>query len=192
VKMQQNMDARCDDTDAAELQRAAIREAIAYKVDEIDAHGVAMNQRYKSSAVVTDGQPEPAFEKDAELHYQPTTWPGARLPHAWLFGPAGEKVSTLDLTGHGVFTILTGIGGDGWVQAAKVLGKEFGMTIVVHKIGPRQQWQDLVGDWANAREIRDSGALLVRPDHHVAWRAEGMVADPEAELRRVLNSILKK
>ncbi|UVC09408.1 FAD-dependent monooxygenase [Rhizobium sp. TH2] len=192
VKMQQNMDARCDDTDAAELQRAAIREAIAYKAYEFDAHGVEMNQRYKSGAVVTDGQPEPAFEKDAELHYQPTTWPGARLPHAWLFGHGSEKVSTLDLTGHGAFTILTGIGGDGWVQAAKVLGKEFGMTITVHKIGPRQQWQDLVGDWANIREIRDSGALLVRPDHHVAWRAEGMVADPETELRRVLNAILKK
>jgi len=192
VKMQQNMDARCDDTDAAELQRAAIREAIAYKVYEFDAHGVEMNQRYKSGAIIADGQPEPAFEKDAELHYQPTTWPGARLPHAWLFGHDGEKVSTLDLTGHGAFTILAGIGGDGWVEAAKVLGKEFGMTIVAHKIGPRQQWQDLVGDWANAREIRDSGALLVRPDHHVAWRAEGTVADPEAELRRVLNSILKK
>jgi 2,4-dichlorophenol 6-monooxygenase len=192
VKMQQNMDARCDNTDAAELQRAAIREAIAYKVYEFDAHGVEMNQRYKSGAVVTDGQPEPSFEKDAELHYQPTTWPGARLPHAWLFGHDGEKVSTLDLTGHGTFTILTGIGGDGWVQAAKVLGKEFDMAVTVHKIGPRQQWQDLVGDWANAREVRDSGALLVRPDHHVAWRAEGMVADPEAELRRVLNAILDK
>ena len=98
----------------------------------------------------------------------------------------------MDITGHGVFTVLTGIGGDGWVEAAESLGKEFGITIAVHKIGPRQEWQDLVGDWANAREIRDSGALLVRPDHHVAWRAEGMVADPEAELRRVLNSILKK
>jgi 2,4-dichlorophenol 6-monooxygenase len=192
VKMQQNMDARCDDTDAAEQQRAAIRKAIASKVYEFDAHGVEMNQRYRSSAIVTDGQPEPAFEKDAELHFQPTTWPGARLPHAWLFGQNGEKVSTLDLTGHGVFTVLTGIGGDGWVEAAKSLGKAFGMTIAVHKIGPRQEWQDLVGDWANMREIRDSGVLLVRPDHHVAWRAEGMVADPQAELRRVLNSILNK
>jgi 2,4-dichlorophenol 6-monooxygenase len=192
VKMQENMDARCNDTDEAEIQRAAIREAIAYKVYEFDAHGVEMNHRYKSNAIIADGQPEPAFAKDAELHYQPTSWPGARLPHAWLFGKDGQKVSTLDLTGHGVFTILTGIGGDGWVEAAKVLGKEFGMTITVHKIGPRQEWQDLVGDWANAREIRDAGALLVRPDHHVAWRSEGMVADPEAELRRVLKSILNK
>jgi 2,4-dichlorophenol 6-monooxygenase len=192
VKMQENMDARCDDTAEAELQRAAIREAIAYKVYEFDAHGVEMNHRYKSNAVVPDGQPEPAFEKDPELHYQPTTWPGARLPHAWLFGKQGQKVSTLDLTGRGAFTILTGIGGDDWVEAAKTVGKELGLSITVHKIGPRQEWQDLVGDWANAREIRDAGALLVRPDHHVAWRSEGMAADPEAELRRVLKTILNK
>jgi 2,4-dichlorophenol 6-monooxygenase len=192
VKMQENMDARCNDTPEAELQRAAIREAIAYKVYEFDAHGVEMNHRYRSNAVVTDGQPEPAFEKDAELHFQQTTWPGARLPHAWLFGKDGQKVSTLDLTGHGAFTILTGIGGDGWIEAAKVLAKEFGMPITVHRIGPRQEWQDLVGDWANTREIRDSGVLLVRPDHHVAWRAEGMVADPKSELRRVFKSILSK
>jgi 2,4-dichlorophenol 6-monooxygenase len=192
VKMQQNMDARCDDTAAAELQRNAIREAIAYKVYEFDAHGVEMNQRYRSDAVVTDGQPEPAFGQDAELHHQPTTWPGARLPHVWLFGQDGKKVSSLDLTGHGQFTLLTGIGGDGWVAAAKALSREFGLPITTHKIGPRQPWQDLVGDWARAREIRDSGALLVRPDHHVAWRSEGMVADPEAELRRVLKSILDR
>lgn len=192
VKMQENMDARCNDTDDAEKQREAIRQAIAHKVYEFDAHGVEMNQRYKSGAIVTDGQPEPAFEKDAELHYQPTTWPGARLPHVWLFGPEGEKVSSLDLTGHGVFTVLTGIGGDGWVAAAKSLSKEFGLPITVHKIGPRQTWQDFSGDWARAREIRDSGALLVRPDHHVAWRAEAAVKDPEGELRRVLKTILDR
>jgi 2,4-dichlorophenol 6-monooxygenase len=192
VKMQENMDARCDDTADAETQREAIRQAIAHKVYEFDAHGVEMNQRYKSGAVVTDGQPEPSFEKDAELHHQPTSWPGARLPHAWLFGPEGEKVSSLDLTGHGTFTLLTGIGGDGWVSAAKSMSKEFGLPITVHKIGPRQTWQDFSGDWARAREIGDSGVLLVRPDHHVAWRAESAVSDPESELRRVLKAILDR
>jgi 2,4-dichlorophenol 6-monooxygenase len=192
VKMQQNMDARCDNTPGAEIQRDAIREAIAAKVYEFDAHGVEMNQRYKSSAVVADGQPEPAFEKDAELHFQPTTWPGARLPHAWLFSEDGQKVSSLDITGHGCFTVLTGIGGDGWIAAAKTLSKEFDMPIVAHKIGPRQAWQDFTGDWARAREIRDAGVLLVRPDHHVAWRAEALAADPEAELLRVLTAILDK
>ncbi|WP_254695122.1 FAD-dependent monooxygenase [Leisingera sp. NJS201] len=94
--------ARCETTPEAEKQRAAIRDAIAFKKYEFDAHGVEMNQRYKSDAVVTDGQMEPAFELDAELHYQPTTWPGARLPHVWVFDPeTGEKHSTLDLCGKG-------------------------------------------------------------------------------------------
>ena len=192
VKMQQNMDARCDDTEEAERQRDAIRKAIAFKVYEFDAHGVEMNQRYRSDAVVTDGQPEPAFARDAELHYQPTTWPGARIPHVWVFAADGSKVSTLDLTGKGRFAILTGIGGQGWVEAAEVVGKELGIDIACHTIGPRQQWQDFTGDWSRASEVRDSGAVLVRPDHHVAWRAEARVADPAAELRRVLKSILAR
>lgn len=192
VKMQQNMDARCDDTDDAEKQREAIRKAIAFKVYEFDAHGVEMNQRYRSDAIVTDGQREPAFARDRELHYQPTTWPGARLPHVWVFAADGSKVSTLDITGKGRFTLLTGIGGQGWIDAAGVVGEELGIDIACRTIGPRQQWQDFTGDWARASEVRDSGVVLVRPDHHVAWRAEAKVADPAAELRRVLKSILAR
>ncbi|MBY5393805.1 2,4-dichlorophenol 6-monooxygenase [Rhizobium leguminosarum] len=190
VKMQQNMDARCNNTVAAEEQRAAIRKAIADKVYEFDCHGVEMNQRYRSGAIVTDGQAEPAFARDPELHCQQTSWPGARLPHAWVYSATGEKLSTLDLAGHGKFTVLTGIGGQGWIEAARTLGKELGIDIAAHLIGPRQPWQDFAGDWANMREIRDSGVLLVRPDHHVAWRSEAIVDDPSAELRRVLTTVL--
>ncbi|MDQ6433291.1 FAD-dependent monooxygenase [Mesorhizobium sp. LHD-90] len=190
VKMQQNMDARCDDTPEAEEQRRKIRETVAFKVYEFDAHGVEMNQRYHSDAVLTDGQPEPAFEKDAELHYQPTTWPGARLPHVWVFDNHGGKVSTLDLAGKGRFSVLTGIGGQGWVEAGKIVGRELGLDIAAHIIGPRQHWQDFTGDWARAREVRDSGIVLVRPDQHVCWRREIIADDPVAELRRVLKSIL--
>jgi 2,4-dichlorophenol 6-monooxygenase len=192
VKMQENMDRRCDDTPAAETQRTALREAIASKVYEFDAHGVEMNHRYMSRAIASDGQPEPAFTHDPELHFQQTTWPGARLPHAWLFDEGNRKVSTLDLCGHGRFTVLTGIGGAAWVNAARKLSAEFGMPVETHVIGPRQQWQDHYGDWARAREVGDTGVVLVRPDHHVAWRSESMAADPEAELRRVMKSILDR
>jgi len=192
VKMQQNMDARCDNTAAAEEQRTAIRKAIADKVYEFDCHGVEMNQRYRSGAAITDGQPEPAFTKDPELYCQQTSWPGARLPHAFVFSNTGEKISTLDLTGHGKFTVLTGIGGNGWIDAAKIVGRELGIEVSAHTIGPRQHWQDFTGDWAGAREVRDSGVLLVRPDHHVAWRRDGIADDPVTELRRVLRLILDK
>ncbi|EJT01939.1 FAD-dependent monooxygenase [Rhizobium sp. CCGE 510] len=192
VKMQENMDGRCSDTPAAETQRAALREAIAFKVYEFDAHGVEMNHRYKSSAVAADGQPEPAFTQDRELHFEQTTWPGARLPHAWLFGDGNKKASTLDLCGHGKFTILTGIGGRAWIDAARALAAELGLPITTHVIGPRQPWQDHYGDWARAREVGDAGVILVRPDHHVAWRSEGLAADPAGELHRVLKTILDR
>ncbi|CAL76106.1 2,4-dichlorophenol 6-monooxygenase (2, 4-dichlorophenol hydroxylase) [Bradyrhizobium sp. ORS 278] len=190
VKMQQNMDARCDRTEQAEQQRAKIRETIASKVYEFDAHGVEMNHRYRSDAIVTDGQAEPAFTRDPELHFQQTTWPGARLPHAWLFGKDGTKISTLDLAGHGKFTVLTGIGGETWVQAARKLGQELGIEIDAHVIGPRQVWQDLDGDWSRLREVRDGGIVLTRPDQHVCWRRETLAEDPAAELRRVFKQIL--
>jgi 2,4-dichlorophenol 6-monooxygenase len=192
VKMQQNMDARVQNTPEAEAQRKAIRDAIAFKVYEFDAHGVDMNQRYRSDAIVTDGQPEPPDAQDRELHYLPTTWPGARLPHVWLHGQGGKRVSSLDLAGHGRFSIFTGIGGEGWVDAARAVGKELGIAIDTRVIGPRQAWEDYAGDWANAREIRDSGVLLVRPDHHVAWRREAIADNPAAELRRVLRAILDR
>src|SRR5260370_17298390 len=71
VKMQQNMDARCNDTPEAEEQRKKIRESIAFKVYEFDAHGVEMNQRYRSDAIVTDGQPKHPFKQAAQLPYHP-------------------------------------------------------------------------------------------------------------------------
>ena len=191
--MQQNLEARCDTTTDAEKQREAIRDAIAFKKYEFAAHGVEMNQRYRSDVIETDGQIEPAFDMDAELHYQPTTWPGARLPHVWVFDhDTGEKVSSLDLCGHGQLTILTGIGGEAWEEAAAKVGADMGIPIRVHLIGPRRQIVDHTGDWARAREITDSGCVLVRPDHHVAWRAEAMTGDPAGDLRRVLSKVMAR
>jgi 2,4-dichlorophenol 6-monooxygenase len=190
--MQANMHARSQSTAAAEKQREEIREALAFKKYELDAHGVEMNQRYRSNAIVTDGQDEPAFERDAELYYQSTTWPGARLPHAWVFDKRGRQHSTLDLAGHGQFTVFTGLGGEAWVEAARHVGEEFGIDINVHVVGPRQAYADHAGEWAGVKEIGDSGCLLVRPDHHVAWRSFEKVPDPVAELRRALQTVLAK
>ncbi|WP_298432201.1 FAD-dependent monooxygenase [uncultured Jannaschia sp.] len=190
--MQANMDARCDTTEAAQAQRAALREAIAFKKYEFDAHGVEMNQRYSSDAIVTDGQMEPDFALDADLHYQPTTWPGARIPHAWLFDGDGAKVSTLDLAGGGAFTLFTGLGGEPWVAAAEAVARDLGVTIHTHVIGPRQPYVDHTGDWARAREVGDTGCILTRPDQHVCWRHDTLAADPEAELGRVLGTVLAR
>ena len=104
----------------------------------------------------------------------------------------GAEVSTLDLCGHGRFTLLTGLGGEAWATAAAEVGAELGIDLASHIIGPRQTYIDHSGDWARASEIRDSGCLLVRPDHHICWRAETLSASPRADLLRVLRSILAR
>jgi 2,4-dichlorophenol 6-monooxygenase len=190
--LQANMHARSGSTAAAEKQRDEIREALAFKRYELDAQGVEMNQRYQSSAAVTDGQAEPEFTRDRELYYQATTWPGARLPHAWIFDSRGRQHSTLDLAGHGRFVLFTGLGGEAWVEAASKVGEELGLKIDVHVIGPRQAYADHTGDWARVREIGDSGCVLTRPDHHVAWRSLALPGDPVVELRRALGQVLSK
>jgi hypothetical protein len=53
----------------------------------------------------------------------------ARLPHAWVYDPDGGKHSTLDLVGRGQFTLLTGINGEPWVEAAEKVAKAIGIEL---------------------------------------------------------------
>ena len=189
--MKANMIKRCNNDEQAAEQRRKLREAIAFKKYEFDAHGVEMNQRYDSTAIFKDGQPDPGFVEDEELHYQPTTWPGARIPHIWLFeNSTGKKVSTLDLTGKGKFSIITGIGGEDWLGAAKKIEKDTGIFIRTVMIGPRHEIADHTGDWARASDISDNGCLLVRPDQHIAWRAHKLTENPTLDMYNVIKLIL--
>lgn len=190
-QMQANMEARSNDTPQARQQRADLRKAVEQKNFEFNAHGTEMNIRYTSDAVVTDGQPEPEHPRDPELYYNPTTWPGARIPHCWLVRRAtGEKVSTLDLVGKGRFTVLTGIGGEAWTDAATKVADQTGVDIASVLIGAGRDITDPYGDWAELSEIAEHGCLLVRPDAHVAWRAFELAVDPQGELDRVIHHIL--
>ncbi len=190
AKIQRNMDARCDSGEKAEAQRDALRKAIAFKKYEFDCHGVEMNQRYVSSAIVNDGSKAPGDGIDMELHYVPTTHPGARIPHVWVYDAAGKQHSTLDITGQGAFTLITSIGGEAWVEAANKIAGARGITITTRVIGPRRDFEDHTGDWARAREIGDSGCLLVRPDQHVAFRAMKASKTAERDLGAALTAIL--
>ncbi|MEU6339572.1 FAD-dependent monooxygenase [Streptomyces sp. NPDC046977] len=185
-----NMESRKEASPAGEKRRQRLREAIDFKRYEFNAHGVELNQRYSSAAVVPDGTADPGFDRDPELHHQPSSRPGAKLPHAWL--TAGTRtLSTLDLGGGGRFTLLTGIGGEAWVAAARTVGAELGLDIGTAVIGPGRDYEDPYGDWARLRETGDTGVLLVRPDLYVAFRQTGGAGD-EAEARSVLGGALRR
>ena len=190
-QMRANMESRKRPDTEGQGRRKALRDAIAAKVYEFDAHGVEMNQRYQSPAVIGDGTAAPAFTQDAELVFQATTFPGARLPHVWL-EKDGRQVSTLDLVGQGRFTLLTGIGGDGWRTTASALAAELGLPLTVITIGPGCDYEDPFGDWANSSEVADDGAILVRPDQFVAWRAQICSNDAQQRLGTALKALLAR
>jgi 2,4-dichlorophenol 6-monooxygenase len=70
------------------------------------------------------------------------------------------------------------------------VGKQLGLDIKVRVIGPRRDYEDHTGDWARASEIGDGGCLLVRPDHHVAWRAFKASVTAATDLSTALKIIL--
>lgn len=134
------------------------------------ALGLELNQRYASSAVAPDGTDGPHFERDRVFHYQASTRPGAHLPHVWVTRDQ-RRVSSLDLCGKGHFTLLTGLSGAAWAETAAEAAKALDIDIVVHVIGPGQQYVDTYGDFAAMSEVAEDGALLIRPDMMVGWRA---------------------
>ncbi len=187
--MIRNMEALKEPSDQAAARRKALRSAIDGSDYVYNCHGVELNQRYSSTAVVSDGSPEPEYVRDPELYHQASSRPGAHLPHAWLTAE-GRRVSTLDLCGDGKFTLLTGISGNAWVSAAQAAGTALGIEIVVHKIGPGQTYDDSYGDFARSNEIDDDGMLLVRPDGYVGARAKNAGASSGADLSSALHHIL--
>lgn len=183
------IESRKDDSPEGAAQREELRTAIELKDYEFNAHGVELGQRYRSAAVIGDGTTEPSYDRDPELYYHPTTWPGARIPHCWLTR-GSETVSTLDVVGKGRFTLLTGIGGEAWVKAAQTVSEHLGVPIEPFVIGPGRELDDLYGDWSRAREIPDVGCLLVRPDAHIAYRSFELPDDATEALQQALTTLL--
>ena len=172
--------------------RAALRETIDLMKYEYHAHGVEMNACYRSTAIVAEGDAgDRAFDRDPELYYQPSTLPGSFLPHAWLgHRIPSSRVSTLDVAGKRQFTLFTGHGGEAWREAAHATAKRFGLPIRVVSIGPYLDFEDLYDIWRPLSGVQEAGAVLVRPDLHVAWRAAELPSDPGKSLAAVMAQIL--
>ena len=108
--------------------------------------------------------------------------PGTRMPHLWLERD-GERISTLDLTGDG-FVLLAGPDADAWAQAAD------GAELAVIRVGGPGGPGDPDGAFPEAYGITAAGAVLVRPDGYIAWRATGAYGASEQALTEVLDTAL--
>ena len=179
------------DSPTATRRRAALAAAVDLQNYQFNAHGVELGHRYTSRAVVSDGTDFPPFTRDPELYHHPTTHPGAHLPHAWVQRDF-RLVSTLDLVGRGRFTLLLGVGGRAWADAAPEVAARLGIDLMVHQVGVRCAIDDVYGDWQRLREVGDDGALLVRPDGVVAWRQHDGVRVPARALTHALDQVLSR
>lgn len=186
-------------TEQGRARRSRLQAAIEETEHEYHALGTEMGQYYESSAIYTADETESFYSpemiaKDRDLCLTRSTYPGCRLPHVWLNDAVPvERISSIDLAGHGTFTILTGIGGEAWRSAAGQVGAELGMEIKTYTIGFRQDYEDVYFDWARVRGVDETGCVLVRPDRFVAWRYDvvlGDVTQCASKLREVMVSIL--
>jgi 2-polyprenyl-6-methoxyphenol hydroxylase-like FAD-dependent oxidoreductase len=131
--------------------------------------GAELGYRYDGSPLIASepGEP-PAIDF---IDYHPTTWPGARLPHAWLVdGSAMQDRIGNDLT----YTLLrlgrSAADVAGLAQAFAALG----VPLRVHDIPDEEP-----------RAIYGRDFLLLRPDLHVAWRGNAPPAHPRALAAKV-------
>nr|AFY23037.1 TamF [uncultured bacterium] len=92
--------------------------------------------------------------------WQPPSGPGGRAPHLTV-SVAGTEISTLDLFGRG-FVLLTGAR-DWHTAASEVTG------VTPYLVGPDAEVVAPSGRWESVYGVPPGGAVLVRPDGHIAW-----------------------
>ena len=159
---------------------------------EFSELNVEFGYAYESAAVVPDGTAPPEPIDDIRV-YEPSTRPGAPLPHAWIDDEDGNRRPIKDLVAPGRFLLIAGEDGEPWCEAARQLAAEANVALDAVRIG------HLDGDlydprcaWLRRRQIQSDGAILVRPDRFVAWRQPTSVDDPRGELAGALSQILAR
>ena len=150
-----------------------IAAAVEMQREHFDLFGLQLGYIYGDGALVAE---QPPAEPGSPSLYEPTARPGARLPHAWL-GEIGGS-STLDLVPLDGAVLFSFGAHDDWVDA---LGAADVSTVRVGVDTPAlDSWRLLCG-------VETTGALLVRPDQHVAWRASNV--SRSTDLRHALDVV---
>jgi 2-polyprenyl-6-methoxyphenol hydroxylase-like FAD-dependent oxidoreductase len=125
--------------------------------------GLVLGASYQSAVICPDGTPPPECD-DPTGDYVPVARPGHRAPHLWLDDARTE--STLDLFGDS-FILLIGPNGHRWRAAAADTRR---IPLRVMDISHP--------DWSQLYGVEPNGAVLVRPDGYVTWRAATGPGDP--------------
>ena len=147
---------------------------------------IDLGYRYRSEAVLTEADDDGAIQGDPR---ESAGRPGTRAPHYEL-RRGSDAVSTLDLVKQN-FVLFTGADGAAWTAAADAAARTLSLDIDTHSVGSGE-YNDAEGGFAEAYGIASTGAVLVRPDGFVAWRAVTDEGASASVLTEVLGSILDR
>lgn len=142
--------------------------AVMFRRDHYVHPGLALGYRYNAGAAVYEADQSRAADWEVGV-YRPSAEPGARAPHLWLDG--AEEVSLLDLFERG-FVVLAASDPDGvWAASAAAAQAETGAPVTLEVVGARAEPNPGGQDFASLYGVESDGAVLVRPDGHIGWRA---------------------
>jgi 2-polyprenyl-6-methoxyphenol hydroxylase-like FAD-dependent oxidoreductase len=165
---------RMEQTLASDEGRERVRAAIEAQAEHFDMPGLQLGFCYEHGALsraADERPPEPQVRE-----FVPSGCPGARLPHAWL-ATDGRRTSLLDRVPLDRFLLVAGPDGAAWTEALASVGAApiSGLRLDSRLLPQLERWLAIAG-------IGPAGALLVRPDQHVAWRSAGAAEKPVEEL----------
>lgn len=179
-----------DDTGATgDAARRNARNGLTQLLTTYNHIGINFGYDYATGALVADGTAADTVD-DPILSYAASTRPGASLPTATLEDLHGS-FPIGDLLGGGRFVLIAGEQGQRWCDAARDVAQRRGIPLDAVTIGRGDvDHFDLRREWDRRRGIAGDGAILVRPDRFVAWRAMTAAADPVATLEAAFDTIL--
>lgn len=133
----------------------------AHAAAEFDIPGLQLGLRYSDSPIVA--RESTAAPKDDPNIYTPSAYPGARAPHAMVDGHVLFDRFARD------FTLLCFDQEDtqSWEAAAKGLGVSLATLRVTDPA---------------IRALYGADRVLIRPDHHVAWRGQTSTSAQDAQV----------
>lgn len=184
-----NFEALLADTFDGETRRNRFREVMKQHSTEYQANDLEIGVQYESGAFISDGTLSLVRDPTGR-QYIPTTRPGARLPHAWLERD-GQPVSTLDLVPCDGFLLLIDRESKLVAQVLEIAAA-YSIRVDVVIINDGAAVSDPRQEWHRIKEIGEGGAVLIRPDQIVAWRAISASDCTSQALRVALEIIMCK
>ena len=170
---------------------AATRQALREQVKHLDSEGQDLGFWYPEGALVPDGTKPPICDSQT---YVPGARPGSRAPHLWLSSTPSEGAnerSTLDLFER-EFVLLTDMTNQSWRRAALRAASELKVPLAAYSIGAGGDFDGEEASFAELYGLDAGGAVLVRPDGHVAWRSRSASTEAEAVMRSVMRTVVRR